>query len=483
VSVSFLQQVHETIRRHGMLRGGETVLVGVSGGPDSVCLFRSLLALAPSLQITLQLLHVHHGLRPEADAEADFVVELARAWKIPVVVERVHPTRSGGTSPEAAARRVRYAAIRQWAARLGASRVALGHTADDQAETVLMRLLQGAGPRGLGGIPPVREFLIRPLIELPRSAILLELGRLGQSWVEDPSNRDPKFLRNRIRHDLLPLLAGSYNPRIAEALCRVGALCRELLADLDEVAQRELGRLAVDDEAGLTLPLAPLRALPHGVSLRLLRHALARLGERAPLRGWAQQAIRELVERGGRRLTLGRVTLECGPAEIRLTLRVEGKLPARTLTIPGSVELPEARLRLTAREFLCPSGYTPATEPWRAVFDADSLPASLTIRGRRSGDRFRPFGAPGSKRLREFLIDAKAPRWRRDTLPLVMAGAEILWVVGIRRGAASPVTAATRRIVELSATPVHSPSSPLANSEEGSKMGNPPSRSAKESFP
>jgi tRNA(Ile)-lysidine synthase len=205
-----------------------------------------------------------------------------------------------GLSPEEGARKVRYSAVRYWAARLGASRVALGHSADDQAETVLMRVLEGAGPRGLAGIPPVRGLIIRPLIELSRSAILQELDRLGQSWIEDPSNRDPKFLRNRIRHDLLPFLAGSYNPRITEALCRVGALSRDLLADLETVAERELERLAIQDEAGFTLPLDSLRALPTGISLGVLRRALTRLGERAPLRGWAQRALRELVG-GGRR--------------------------------------------------------------------------------------------------------------------------------------------------------------------------------------
>lgn len=451
----FLERVSETIRRHGMLRGGETVLVGVSGGPDSVCLLHSLLTLAPSLSLALQVLHVHHGLRPEADAEADFVADLGRAWNVPVAVERVHPAGAGRLSPEAQARRVRYAAFREWAARLGASRVAVGHTADDQAETVLMRLLEGAGPRGLGGIPPVRGIFIRPLIELPRSTILRELERLGHSWIEDPSNRNPKFLRNRIRHDLLPLLAGSYNPRIVEALCRVGALSRDLAADLEGVAQQELDRLAIDDDAGLIVPLDPLRALPPGVAVALLRLALARLGESAPLRGWAQRALRGLLERetSHGRLVLGRVTVERDPAQIRLVRWAEGVLSDQSVTIPGSVRVPEVRLQLEAREFLRPPGYTPATGPWTAVFDRNSLPTSLTIRGRRSGDRFRPFGSPGSKRLKKFLIDAKVPRWKRDSLPLVVAGDEILWVVGIRRGAAAPVTPATRRVVQLSAIP------------------------------
>lgn len=438
-----------------MLCGGETVLVGVSGGPDSVCLLRSLLTLAPSLALSLHVLHVHHGLRQEADGEADFVVDLARSLNLPVIVERVRPPGSSGLSPEAALRKVRYAAFRQWAERLGASRCALGHTAQDQAETVLMRLLEGAGPRGLAGIPPVRGLFIRPLIELPRSSILRELDRLGQPWIEDPSNRDPKFLRNRIRHDLLPLLAASYNPRIVEALCRVGALSRNLLAGLEEVARRELDRLALDDGSGLVIPLDPLRALPPEVAGNLLRLALSRLGESAPLRGWAQEALRGLLEREGsqRRLRVGRVAVERSPTRIRLSPWAEEGLPHRRVSIPGSVALPEAKLHLQVREFPLPSDYTPVTGPRTAVFDGDLLPIDLSVRGRHLGDRFRPFGAPGSKRLKEFLIDAKVPRWERDQLPLVVAGDEILWVVGIRRGAAAPVTPATRRVVELTAIP------------------------------
>jgi len=455
VPASFPERVGETIRRHGMLRGGETVLVGVSGGADSVCLLRSLLALAPRLALDLHVLHVHHGLRQEADAEADFVVDLARSLSVPAIVERVRLSGSGGLSPEAAARSVRHAAFRRWAGRLGAARCALGHTGQDQAETVLMRFLEGAGPRGLAGIPPVRGLFIRPLIELSRSSILRELDRLGQPWIEDPSNHDPKFLRNRIRHELLPLLAGSYNPGIVEAFRRVGALSRTLLEGLEGVARRELDRLALADGTGLIIPLDPLRALPPEVAVNLLRAALARLGESAPLRGWAQNALRGLVEGEGgpSRLRVGRVAVERGPAQIRLSAWAEGTVPQRSVSIPGSVALPEAKLYLRAHEFARPAGYAPVTGPWAAVFDGDLLPAELTVRPRRPGDRFRPFGAPGSKPLKEFLIDAKVPRWERGRTPLVVAGDEILWVVGIRRGAAAPVTPDSRRVVELTAIP------------------------------
>src|SRR5438093_3130110 len=221
-----------------MLAGGETVLVGVSGGADSVALLHLLIALAPAWRLRLHVLHVDHQLRRDSASDADFVRALGTRLGVPVDVATVTVDRR--ESPEAAARAARHAALDTWAARVGAQRIALGHTADDQAETVLMRLLQGAGVRGLAGIPPVRGRIIRPLIEARRTALEAELRRAELSWVEDPTNRDPKFLRNRIRHELLPLLADSYNPEVSTALARVATLARGTVAALDRAAAAEL---------------------------------------------------------------------------------------------------------------------------------------------------------------------------------------------------------------------------------------------------
>src|SRR5438309_9129120 len=243
-----------------MLTGGETVLVGVSGGADSVALLHLLIALAPSWRLRLPVLHVDHQRRPDSSSDGDVVRVLGARLGVPVDVATVTVDRR--ESLEAAARTARQAALETWAARVGAQRIALGHTADDQAETVLMRLVQGAGVRGLAGIPPVRGRIIRPLIEVRRAALEAELRRATLPWVEDPTNRDPKFLRNRIRHELLPLLSDSYNPEIAPALVKMAALARETMTALDEVAAAELDRLAVWSDRGVTLRLETVRALP-----------------------------------------------------------------------------------------------------------------------------------------------------------------------------------------------------------------------------
>ena len=435
-----------------MLAGGESVLVAVSGGADSVALLRVLTALAPELSLRLHVLHVDHGLRPDSPRDAEFVRQLAARLGVAVDVARV--TVAPGGSLEAAARAARYAALEAHATRLGADRIALGHTADDQAETVLMRMLAGAGVRGLAGIPHVRGRIIRPLLDTRRPQLVAELRERELPWIEDPSNRDPQFLRNRIRHELLPLLAASYNADVVPALTRVGRLCRDTVAAIERVAARELDGLAVSADGAVVLEHAALGELPRQVAAEILRQAAARLGRRAPLRAWAHRGLaRVLAAPPPRRpFRLGGVTVEVSCGRIRLAVAPARPWPARELAVPGRVELPEIGHVLEAR-VLSTVGYVVPRADDRVAFDAATVPARLTVRARRRGDRFSPFGA-GERRLKAFLIGAKIPRWERGRLPLVEAGGAILWIAGVRRGREAPVTAATRSVVELILTPL-----------------------------
>ena len=216
-----LDAVREAVVRGGLLGPGDHVLVAVSGGPDSVALLHALTLLRSELGLQLTVCHVHHGLRPEADRDAAFVEALAARLGCAAEVVRVQVPRGGGRSPEEAARLVRHAALARVARGVGAGRIALGHTADDQAETVLMRVLQGAGPRGLAGIPARRGRIVRPLLDVDRTSVLAHLAAHDLEAVDDSTNRDPKFLRNRVRHEILPLLAaqaGLRRPRRSAAL-------------------------------------------------------------------------------------------------------------------------------------------------------------------------------------------------------------------------------------------------------------------------
>ena len=449
------QQLERTIRRHAMLEGGETVLVAVSGGADSVALLCLLQGLAAEWRLRLHVLHVDHQLRADSAADGDFVRVLGARLGVAVDVATVAVDRRG--SLEASARAARYAALEACADRIGASRIALGHTADDQAETVMMRLMQGAGVRGLAGIPPVRGQIVRPLIELRRSVLETELSRAGLTWVEDPTNRDPKFLRNRIRHELLPLLSDSYNPEIAQALARMASLARETVTALDATAADALDRLAAWGDRAVVLRLEDARALPRPVAAEVLRQAAARLGSRAPLRAWAHRGLkRALAAPAPRRpFKLGGVLVEVSGPLARLSVSSPPPLTERIIVVPGRTELTEIGQALITR-LIGPDAYEIPREPSRVAFDADELGAPLIVRARRRGERFIAFGA-SERRLKTLLIEAKVPRWDRDRVPLIEAAGRIIWVGHLRRGAAARVTARTRRVLELALVPLAQP--------------------------
>src|SRR3989441_639845 len=245
-----LETVRATLRRHAMLTGGEHVVIGVSGGADSTALLSVLTSLTSAYRLRLSALHVDHRLRPESWRDAEHVQALGARLGVPVDVTAV--TVSSRGSLEDAARQARYIALEAHADRIGADRIAVGHTADDQAETVLMRVLEGAGLRGLAGIPPTRGRIIRPLLDLRRAELTAHLDAVGLGWIEDPTNRDLRFLRNRIRHDLLPLLATAHAGDLSARLARVAREARQAVDTLERVAGDALGRL-VTIVPGVTL--------------------------------------------------------------------------------------------------------------------------------------------------------------------------------------------------------------------------------------
>jgi tRNA(Ile)-lysidine synthase len=436
-----------------MLAGGEFVLVAASGGVDSTALLHLLVALAGEWRLRLHAAHVDHGLRPDSAADAAAVRELGERLGVPVSVVAVKVERGG--SLEAAARAARYRALEAEATRLGADRIAVGHTADDQAETVLMRLLEGASVRGLAGIPAVRGRIIRPLLGVRRRELVDELRRAGLPWREDPSNADPKFLRNRIRHDVLPVLAAAYDADVVAALGRVAREARAAITAIDQVAADALGRWAAVSADEVTLPVPPLATLPAPIAVEVLRQAVAHLGRRAPSRAWTHRRLERLLALPSprRAFAMGGVVLEASTGVIRVARTRAAALAARTLAVPGRVDIPEIGRAIEAR-VLEGAGYVVSPEPTIAAFDADEVGPPLIVRGRRAGDRFTPFGGPGERRLKSFLIDAKLPRWERARLPIVEARGRIVWLAGVRRAALAPVEPRTRRVLELRLVPL-----------------------------
>jgi tRNA(Ile)-lysidine synthase len=295
----------------------------------------------------------------------------------------------------------------------------------------------------------VRGRIIRPLVEIRREALRALLTAEGIAWVEDPTNRDPKFVRNRIRHELLPLLAASYATDVVEALARVARLAREAVNALDHTATLELQRLAHETPHAITLSRSALAALPPSVGAEVLRQAAAHLGSRAPLRAWAHRGLRRvLAEPPPRRaFRLGGLSVEVSGDRLRGGARPGPALPPRVLSVPGRLELPEIDSVLEAR-LLPAAGYVLSRAADQVAFDAAGVPRTLLVRARRRGDRLLAFGG-GERRLKSLLIDAGVPRWDRNRLPLVEADGQILWVAGLRRAAMAPITPQTREVVEI----------------------------------
>jgi tRNA(Ile)-lysidine synthase len=436
-----------------MLSGGERVVVAVSGGADSTALLWALARLADDWRLALHGVHVHHGLRPDADRDADAACALGARLGIPVDVVRVQVDRRG--SLQAAAREARYAALHAYADRLGAPRIAVGHTADDQAETVLLRLLEGTGLRGLAGIPPVRGRIIRPLLEIRRARLRQALREVGLGWVEDPTNTDLRFARNRIRHVVLPALAAGWpGGDLVERLLEVARRARAVVDRVEAMAQAELARAVLAPDGALLLARRRLRTLPGAVAFEVLRQAMRRAGVPC-LRAWAYRALARLLADPcpPRPLRVGSALLEASDLVIRVAAAPTRPLVPRDLAVPGSVPLPELGLVLEARR-LSAAGYAIPRDPWCVAFDAERLPGALRVRGRRPGDRFQPFGAPRASRLKRLLANARLPRWERARWPLVEAGGTLVWIAGLRRGAVAPVDGASREVVELRLRPL-----------------------------
>lgn len=456
-----------TIQRYDMLAQGDKVLVAVSGGPDSVALLHLLHKLAPRYDLRLGTAHLDHGLRPrDAEKELALVRSLARQLHLNCHAGKISQRPVQG-SLEEQLREIRYEFLKRTAADHGYTKIALGHHADDNAEAVLLRLLRGSGIRGLAGIPPVRDgVIIRPLIHARRRDIMAYLAHHRLAFAEDPSNADPRFERNRVRHHLIPLLSEHYNPNVVATLNRLALLCREEEQWFSSHLHPHLAQIVrTCEETCLELASDPLAALPRPLQRRLVRSCLEKWqGHLRRLDAGHIEAVLDLATgRAGRCLSLpgaiqGRRTatgvLFAGDVDPRSPV-AKGACPPYCYTVsktqvPFALEIPEARCRLAFTQ-------TGAIDPRQAVTDAgmsilldmDLLDFPLTIRNRRPGDRLRPFGMAGTRKVKSLLIDRKIPAHRRDQIPLLMAGDAILWVAGVRRGSAAPISMGTRQALRV----------------------------------
>lgn len=444
------RQIAEFLRAQGI--AAETrLVVGVSGGPDSLALLHALAQAQPRERLTAA--HLNHGWRDSAESEAHFVQQLAQTWGITGRIGRADTRRlavASRQSLEAAARQARYDFLAQVALDVGAQHIVVGHQADDQAETILMHLLRGAGLTGLRGMLPVAPTpghpeltLLRPLLEITRQTILAYLSEQHLAALEDASNADPTFLRNRVRAELLPGLA-QYNPQISRHLRQLGALAageEELLGFSAETSWSAC--LAAQGEGWCVLRRAVWQELPLALRRRVLRRA-AQSAQPATtdLDFEAIERARRLAESGptgGQAPLPGRLLLTVGYAE--LWVATAGTLPPGRapqllgvqpvlLPTPGRLALADGWM-LTAqrREDVSWLEAAENDDPWQATVAWPSEP--LLARPRRPGERMQPLGLGGhSTRLKEMMIDRKIPAGLRALWPVVATAERVVWLAG-----------------------------------------------------
>jgi tRNA(Ile)-lysidine synthase len=455
-------------RRHAVFDRGEHVVVAVSGGPDSISLLHCLHQLSGELGISLHIAHVHHGLRgADADQDAAYVELESRSLALPYTLLRVDVgalAASTRVSLETAARTARYAVLRSLAKDLGADCLALGHTEDDQAETVLLHLLRGSGLDGLAAMRPRRGDLARPLLGQPRAAITAYCTARCLSPRHDRTNDDHTIRRNAVRWELLPALE-TYNPRARAALARCAGT---LAADADYLrAQSEEALTAVlapcDIPEGVALSLEALSALPPALRNRVLRLVIERLwGEGSALFAQRLDDVETLALQAtpGHGIDIGK-GYRAERTETSIVIQPHRKAAPRleplTLPIPGLVIFGQWRVQATvipvsaARASL---GDPAAPGTAVAICDREALSDRVVVRGRRPGDRLRPLGLQGSKKVQDILVDRKIPLQERDLLPVLTNRSGIVWLAGLALDTSVAVTGETREAVRLVATRV-----------------------------
>ena len=450
-------KIRKTIDHYRMIDSGMSVVVGVSGGPDSTALLHILNTLRDELDFQIAVAHLDHGLRPESGADADFVAETAKRlgsefrikrMKILALAEKL------GVSIEEAGRRARYQFLEEARISCQADVIATGHHRDDEVETFFLRIFRGSSIKGLCGIPPVRGRIIRPMINTSRSEILDFLKQLEIPYRIDKTNLETDTDRNFIRNRIAPVIESRF-PHFRAPLKRT----MELIKFEDNYLEREVTKIYADsvshDGASLAVNMSRLRELPEALIARLLLRALHDFFG-AEIR-WRQSHLRSIsaVIRGGNPSAM--LHLPDGIKLIReydlvlISRNERQELPRSdfiTVSGPGKVTAPQLGRAIVFRVLSeAENFHLDKSDRTNVFFDADALKFPFVIRTPRPGDRFRPWGKGGTRKLKKVLIDLKIPLRQRKRIPLLVKDDEILCILGIRRGSVAPVGRGTRSIL------------------------------------
>ncbi len=457
LSMEFIEKLKKTISKHAMLLEGDIVLIGLSGGPDSVCLSIILSQLKDDFRLTLSAVYVDHGLRSEeTEDEKVFCKTLCDSIGIEFYTEagdvRGYANEKGLNLQEAA-RELRYEVYERVSDRINASKIALGHNADDQAETFFMRLLRGSGTKGISGIPPIRSLrvkgqgsrvtkgilIIRPLIETERNEIeeflhsSLVTRHLSLPFMVDSSNLKKDYFRNWLRLTFMGELK-KRNPSLIKNICKATDILREEDSYLENIVTKTLMKLiSRKDREMIELFLLPLEGMERAILRRVLRRAIDSV---EGLRGIEFIHIEDIIGLIKTGKSGDRIYLPKGIKAVKrystllLTSKPPVKLPAYDLNAPGELAIKEAQVVFKADIVEKPDTVYDGKNS--ALFDLEKLSLPLTVRSRKEGDYFYPAGFGKKKKLQDFFVDNKVPRDERDSIPLLALGGDILWVIGYR---------------------------------------------------
>ena len=467
------EQARKTIEDNKLIQKGDRVLVCVSGGPDSMALFHVMLDLRERYDIELVVAHLDHMLRgKQSAADAAFVKKIVSGFNLPFVAEKIDVkkiARESKMSIEEAAREARYDFYMRAAEDSKANKIATGHNMDDQAETVLMRLLRGSGSRGLSGIPYKRRlgniFVIRPLLDIKREEIENYLKKRGLPSRTDASNLETFYIRNRIRHALIPLIEKEFNPRIKENLSFIAQNMSDETDYLDRTAKRLLCRLAVRTKTKIDINISDLSRSHIALRRLIVRQAICFLKgdlKKITYRHWLEiEAILSEKNKSGIDLPGGiKVKRQQGTLAFFKGRDTDKKHRPRleksiAMNIPGKVVIPELGVILESQITSSRPRFKKGRKKRRIEYvDGDMICAPLKIRTRRKGDRMRPLGMKSFKKLHDIFVDEKVPRFERDSIPLVISGNRILWAVGVKLSEDCRVRGCTQKIVRLTAVHV-----------------------------
>lgn len=464
-----IDKIKQYIEKHNMLKKGDQIIVGVSGGADSVCLFHVLLRLMKEYDLTLHVIHVNHGIRgEEALRDEVFVSELCKESSISfTAVHKDIPAlaKSEGLSYEEAGRKARYEVFNQYLAAYKCNKVAIAHNKNDNAETILFNLFRGSALTGLTGISPLRDQIIRPLLCIERREIEEWLGKQGLTHLEDSTNLTLDYTRNKIRHGILKM-AGEVNTKAVSHINEAGEALGEVEAFIERCTQSAAERvLGTTDNNDVLIWCEELIAEDRVIQKELVRKALYQVnGSLKDMEAVHITAVLGLLSKQtGRRVNLpGRITAIREYRHITLMKEVDGEdnvrnnvyteMEERSLAIPGVTPLKEEGKSLFAELVNYKKNMIIPQNVYTKWFDYDKIKDTVLIRTRRQGDYLCIDERGGTKKLKSFFIDEKIPRQKRDVLPLLADGAHIMWVIGGRISEAYKVDESTRRILQIKLT-------------------------------